>query len=73
MEGVHCCTPNYLPLEKVTCKGKACGIASHGLANNQKDLKGMGAFFGAEGQVMCPGRQSHGFIIVLHLSLGQTD
>lgn len=38
---------------KVTCKGKAAyDIASHGLSNNQEDLTSMGAFFGAEGQVL---------------------
>lgn len=46
------CASKLNAFGKVTCKGKvACGIASHGLSNNQKDLGG-GVFFGAEGQVL---------------------
>lgn len=46
---------------KVTCEGKvACGIASHGLPNNQKGLEGGGSlFFGAEGQVLLALADNH--------------
>lgn len=48
------CASKLTAFGKVTCKGKmACGIASQGLPNNQKDLEGGGSlFFGAEGQVL---------------------
>lgn len=40
------CASKLTAFGKVTCKGKvACGIASQGLSNNQKDLEGGGTLF----------------------------
>lgn len=67
------CASKPTAFGEVTCKGKvACGIASHGLSNNQKDLEGWEALFGAEGQVLLALADNHNSIIVLLLRLGQT-
>lgn len=68
------CASQLPAFGKATCKGKvACGIASQGLSNNQKDLEGGGLSFlgGRRAGLDYPGRPSHGSMIVLLLSLGQ--